>query len=411
MEKPTLSNRKLTQSTLSNLNQPKEKETKCDWAEFLDIYGLAYRKRQERVDKWEQFVVHHQILRGAKGKIECVVLKHHQKVHVYDISPNHHIYKEYPGQIFWKSANEWNKRMRVVVGESKSKRKPKFDFGEWYIQHNPNVQFTSEKLICTSISVPLSVKASFIDESGCLMHIPLNCFMLYDIVSKLTPFVYQGKLPAFPQLKPTKTFISLLEDEPPPKKAKVSSSNGGRHSRLTKELRNATWQTFAGLHQTRMPCGRCGTHIEQTSKAGWEASHFVADAWFKRNTKTTGPLTKYDMTPWCRACNLTIQDRCIWDVLYEDGNTKALIKTAFILFEAYCAEYNLNPYKELCWHLVLVKLHGKERFPNGGGVSDKNFEAIRQILALHQFKVLEGRLLAQLDGVAETRETMQQLLT
>ena len=217
------------------------------------------------------------------------------------------------------------------------------------------------------------------------------------------------RTPAFKQLK------HILDAEPAWTDEDVRPKKRVRHDKeaVSSNLKRLMWDLHVGMHIKSVSCFGCGRKTLYFDKrADWEASHVVARHWFKKNQDTCGALTKYDLVPLCRACNLSMRTQCLWEWLYEHGRIKQLKRLCHNIYKIYTEEHaqETYTYKEVCWRLILEHLHGQRRFPNGGVISQDNYGAIRDILKLHQQQQLEHDMKELIQHLGQKRRLMQTLL-
>ena len=199
---------------------------------------------------------------------------------------------------------------------------------------------------------------------------------------KNRPYIFERELP-----RPTR----------PAKRKRKSTPVGCKRGCLT---------IHAGPHAKSMTCLGCGVEtVEFTKRAGWDASHIVADKYFGDVT-----LSKYDLVPLCSQCNQDMDTMCFWEwILDVRGRTTQFKEAAYKIFKAYNQEH-VSEQVESCWELVLVKLHGSTRFPKEAIIQDERcFKNAKRILKSHQFEKLQERTRKLNQEIIEIRQLMSRL--
>jgi hypothetical protein len=193
-----------------------------------------------------------------------------------------------------------------------------------------------------------------------------------------------------------------------PQKKKVKREKNN----INDALRKSCWAMHAEPLKKTMTCIGCGTKsMHKDRKGDWEASHINAECWH-RKSKNAGPLTKYDLVPLCHGCNKTMATKCLWDWLYENGRTKYVKKLCFRIYKVYREEHaqEMGFIQDMCWRLIVKKLHGSERFTKGGGISKQNEHIIIKILKIHQIQQVENEMGQLMEQLKKKTRLIQQLL-
>lgn len=157
---------------------------------------------------------------------------------------------------------------------------------------------------------------------------------------------------------------------------------------MSKNLKKQVWETYIGPHIKTTMCPCCKINkISNDQICGYEAAHIVADKYWKPEQK----LTVLYLFPSCSACNNDCRDINLFDFLYCRGRFDALRKLIRDIYQAFLSIQMdmINPNADII-HYILDELYGKEKFPAGGFIVNR--EEIYRIAKSEQLQLIDEQL-------------------